>query len=176
MTTVVPQANTPAAVSRPINQLALEVVSKLEGLDVILERHGMSQEEMKRLLQEPSFRQQLREANCYWNSPAGMKDRVRFKTGMLIEDSIMDIYEMMNDTSTTAQARLDAFKMLARMANMEDPQKTEIASMRQTEDLADTGKKVVVNINLGSAEASINREISIGGNYDNAIEEPQDDY
>ena len=144
----------------PMSQLALELIAKLEPIQNVLIRHNLTEPELKKLLKEPAFKQQIKEAKQYWDSPSNLRERVQAKTGMLIEDSVMEMYTLIHDSDLNPAARLDAFKTLARMANMEDPQKKEVAQLRQTGEGASKDKRVMISINLGG-EDSVHCEVPV---------------
>ena len=148
-----------------LSQLALELVAKLDSTENILARHNLDAARLKQLLQEPAFKQQLKEAKQYWKSPEAIRERIQQKTGMLVEDSIMEMYTLVHDADLHPAARLDAFKILARMANLEDPQKKEIADTRIKEDKIDMKKQVQININLGGDD-DIHRSVTVGASVD----------
>jgi hypothetical protein len=77
----------------------------------------------------------------YVNSktPCSVKERIRLKSQVLVEDSILEIFSIIHNKDNAIPARLDAFKQLARVAEVDAPDRSN----------ADTGSRFTVSINLG---------------------------
>jgi len=134
----------------PINdhdsQLAAELAFEISPVEEIMKRHGLTKAELMLKLGNEPFRQMVREAKRIWRSDLSVKERIRLKSMVLVEDSILELYTMFHDKDMAATARLDAFKSLAKVATVDAPDK----------DGATVGEKVTINISIPGVEKPIN--------------------
>ena len=106
-------------------RLALELVSGLSNVKDVLARYGMTEEELRTLLATPGFQALLKETRGAWQSDLNAKERVKLKAALLVEDSLMSIFRVVGDKNASMTARLDAFKSLAKIASVDEPEKKE---------------------------------------------------
>lgn len=121
------------------SQLAVELASEISPIKEVLSRHGITPEQLRVKLTDTRFRQMLREARRVWNSDLSVKERIRVKSAVLVEDSLIRLYEIFNNGEVATPARLEAFKSMAKVAEVYEPAKTGPAM----------GERVAININLG---------------------------
>lgn len=121
------------------SRLAVELAVQISPLPEVLKRHGLSKDDLRTKLRDPSFRHMVKEAKRVWQSDLSVKERIRLKSQVLVEDSLLGVYEMFHDQSLAAPARLDAFKQMARVATVDQPDKEQ----------ANMGERISININLG---------------------------
>jgi len=127
------------------SRLAVELAVQISELPDILRRHSMTRDDLRTKLRDPGFRNMVKEAKRVWQSDLSVKERIRLKSQVLVEDSLLDIYEMMRDRNNTPPARLDAFKQLTRVATVDSPDAKA----------ANLGERVQININLGDKAVTI---------------------
>jgi len=120
------------------SQLAAELAFDISPLEEILSRHGLTKAELKAKLQNETFRGMVAQAKRVWKSDLSVKDRIRLKSMMLVEDSLLELYTIFNDAGVAASSRIDAFKSLAKVATVDAPDK----------DGAAPGERVQININI----------------------------
>ena len=117
-------------------KLAMEIVADIRERDEIVAAYGYTDETFKLKLQDTLFQQRLREAKVLWTADTNVKERIRTKAGMLVEDSLLDIYGIVSDQSVNPATRNQSFQNLARVAAVDQPDKTDTGS----------GFKVVINL------------------------------
>jgi hypothetical protein len=101
-------------------RLALEIVSGLSKASDVLARYGMTEAQFREKLQNPQFKQLLRDTKQVWQSDLNVKERIRLKAALLVEDSLLGIFRMMGDKDSGPLTRLNAFRELARIASVEE--------------------------------------------------------
>jgi predicted transcriptional regulator len=121
------------------NSEIVEIAVQLRPVPEILKQYDLSRKDLVRKLKDPMFRDMVRQAKSLWNSDLSVKERIRLKSQILVEDSILEIFSMVHNRDNAIPARLDAFKQLARVAEVDSPDRSN----------ADTGSRFTVSINLG---------------------------
>lgn len=151
--------------NRLYNQMALELVARLEPPEDVLTRYGVSGTEFAELCRSEMFRTMLREAQRFWHSAANSKGRIEAKARMCVEDSLHVLYSIAHDEDTTPPTRIDAVARLARIAGVDTP----------AQESAGTASGFRVNIYLGG-EQPISIDTGTGsGGQENAMQERSDE-
>ena len=127
------------AISDADSRLAVEIAVQIRPIPEILVQYGLSRGDLARKLKDPMFRDMVKSAKSLWNSDLSVKERIRLKSQILVEDSILEIFSILHNRDNAIPARLDAFKQLARVAEVEQPDRGK----------GDTGSRFTVSINLG---------------------------
>ncbi len=137
--------NTPTVATPPNNlstaALAAELATRLYPVADTLRRYSITKAQLQHLMQDPQFRHQITEYRREWESPLSARERVRMKSALAVEDGLVELYRLYHDVSAHPQARLDAFKQLVNLADMQPKQNA------QTE-----GSKFTLNITLAGQE------------------------
>lgn len=97
--------------------LASEIASDLIALPDILERHQITNAHLQVLTQQTEFNQMLEEFTRDWKSPMNVKERIRLKAALAIEDGLADMYHIFRNTDLAPAARLDAYKQLVTLSD-----------------------------------------------------------
>lgn len=127
------------ALSDSDSRLAVEIAVQLRPVPEILKQYNISRKDLVRKLKDPMFRDMVKQAKSLWHSDLSVKERIRLKSQVLVEDSILEIFSIIHNKDNAIPARLDAFKQLARVAEVDAPDRSN----------ADTGSRFTVSINLG---------------------------
>ena len=133
------------SISDSDSRLAVEIAVQLRPVPEILKQYDLSRKDLVRKLKDPMFRDMVRQAKSLWNSDLSVKERIRLKSQILVEDSILEIFSMVHNRDNAIPARLDAFKQLARVAEVDSPDRSN----------ADTGSRFTVSINLGETMSPV---------------------
>jgi hypothetical protein len=133
-----------APVQRSEARLAWELVAKIAPLPDILRRHNLTVEKLRVMLKEPMFRSMVVETKKIWESELNTKERIRIKAQLLVEDSMLDVYGIVQNDQMSPQVRVDAFEQLAKIGNVATPDKQDAVSER-----------TVITINIPGAQAPI---------------------
>lgn len=121
--------------------LAMELAVQLLDTPQILERFSLKPAQLKKFIKDDNFRRMVGQFRADWEAAENVTARVRLKAGAALEDSLAQLYIIAHDTDMQPQARIDAIKQLASLADAV-PRK----------DVSDTGSKFSVVINLPSGE------------------------
>lgn len=127
------------AISDSDSRLAVELAIKLRGVPEILQAYAISRKELATKIRDPMFRDMVRQARQLWSSDLSVKERIRLKSQVLVEDSLLEIFSIVHNKDNAIPARLDAFKQLARTAEVDQPERGK----------GETGSRFTVSINLG---------------------------
>jgi hypothetical protein len=122
-------------------RLAWELVAQIAPLQDILRRWGMNYDQLKAKLRDPLFRSMVQETKKIWKSELNTKERIRIKSQLLVEDSLLEMFHIINDRDKAPQARIDAFEKLAKIGDLTEKDKNP--SM---------GERVTISINLGAEQ------------------------
>ncbi len=137
--------NTPTVATPPDDlstaALAAELATRLYPVADTLKRFGLTADQLKHLMQDPQFRHQITEYRREWESPLSARERVRMKSALAVEDGLVELYRLYHDVTANPQARLDAFKQLVNLADMQPKQNAQAE-----------GSKFTLNITLAGQE------------------------
>lgn len=121
------------------SRLAVEIAVQIRPIAEILNTYHISRKEMVRKLKDPMFRDMVKQAKELWSSDLSVKERIRLKSQVLVEDSLLAVFSIVHAADNAIPAKLDAFKQLARVAEVDSPDRRS----------GDTGSRFTVSINLG---------------------------
>ncbi len=137
--------NTPTVATPPDDlstaALAAELATRLYPVADTLKRFGLTADQLKHLMQDPQFRHQITEYRREWESPLSARERVRMKSALAVEDGLVELYRLYRDVTANPQARLDAFKQLVNLADMQPKANAQAE-----------GSKFTLNITLAGQE------------------------
>lgn len=125
-------------VNQPDTRLAWELVAQISPVPDILRRWSMSFDDLKNKLRDPLFKSMVTETKKIWKSELNTKERIRIKSQLLVEDSLLDIYQIVSNNQLSPQARVDAFEKLAKIGDLTEKDKKD-----------SVGERVTITINLG---------------------------
>ena len=133
-----------------ISRLAREIARNLVPLNEICERYKLDEDEYQRILRHPMFKQRLEEELDVWNAstPKAIVERISSKAATMIEESLVEIYNLIHDRGQPMAPKIEALKWAARMAGVGDKDTTG-----QT-----LGERVRFNIYIGSEKVSFDKE------------------
>lgn len=130
------------------SRLAFELAIDMSEPADVLARYDISKEELKAKVSNPHFRKMVKEYKALWNSDLSVKERIRFKTMMLVEDSLIELHRIFHDPNLAVNARMDAFKSMAKVATVDAPDKEGQSA----------GERINISINIPGAEKPITFE------------------
>ena len=140
-------------------KLAAEIGAGLLTTQDILSRYDLTPDQLKQIVQDPQFRNMVREFKRNWNDSLSAKDRVRLKAMLAIEEALPTIFDIVMDPLVSPNSRLDGFEKLAKLAD----------AVPRKDNSGDTGPGFSININIPSPDNAI-RPITI-----DAIDDTTDD-
>jgi ribosomal protein L7/L12 len=150
-----PDENNPAE-TPPVNvellasRMAREVARDLIPIDQICERYKIDEDTYGRILRHPMFQQRLQEELDIWNAstPRAITERISAKAATMIEESIIEVYELIHDKNQPMAAKIEALKWASKLAGVGE---------REAKDLL-PGERVRFNIYIGDKQVSIEKD------------------
>lgn len=116
MTIPAPQLPRVGALSDKLSgELASALAQRLDTLEEILTRFRISEEDLHKLLDNPTFQDMMREANVLWSSAPSTPERIKIKAQLATEDLIPELYAAAANNQNAVGARIDAAKLLYEM-------------------------------------------------------------
>lgn len=102
------------------SRLAREVARDLVPIDTILERYKLSEDDYQRILRNPIFAQRLQEELDIWNASTGhaIAERIGAKAATMIEESLVEVYELIHDKNQPMPAKIEALKWASRISGI----------------------------------------------------------
>lgn len=98
--------------------LAADLAAEIYPQDVIFNNHGISPEAGEELLSQPWFAAMVAQAKRDWDALDNVKDRIRIKAQITLEEAIPTMYGLISDKNTPGAARVAAFKEMKEIAGM----------------------------------------------------------
>ena len=129
------------AASDTDSRMAIEIAIQIRPINEILVAYSTSRSELVAKLKNPMFRDMVKQAKRLWSSDLSIKERIRLKSQVLVEDSLLTIFGIVHNSDNAVPAKLDAFKQLARVAEVDTTDRVK----------GDTGTRFTVQINLGES-------------------------
>jgi hypothetical protein len=122
-------------------KLIMELVANISPANEILERYGLDKNKLLLKLQDPMFKAAWRETKAAWSSDMNVHERIRLKSAMLLEDSLVELARTVQNEHISPSVKRDAIETFARMADAWEPAK-------QKKD-GPVAQSVKISINLG---------------------------
>lgn len=135
------QPSVPVATQDDIEmiKLAREIAMDQRELDEILEMHGVSKEKFEKLKVSPRFVSVLTSELAAWGSATNTNERVKLKSGAMIEEFLPHLYARLVDPKENLMAKVKGAELAAKLAGMG-------LSEAKINDPTD---RVTITINLG---------------------------
>ncbi len=133
------------AISDKDSRLAIEIALQLRPINEVLQTYDISRTELAAKLRSSHFQSMVKQAKSVWGSDLSAKERIRLKAQVLVEDSILEVFKVIHNSENAIPAKLDAFKQLARVAEVDQPDKSK----------NEAGSRFTVSINLGEAAKNV---------------------
>jgi hypothetical protein len=133
------------ALSDTDSRLAVEVAVQIRPITEVLLAYSLTRSDLVLKLKDPMFRDMVKQAKSVWGSDLSIKERIRLKSQVLIEDSLLAIFSIIHNHENAIPAKLDAFKQLARVAEVDSPDRSS----------GSEGSRFTVSINLGDSIAPV---------------------
>ena len=98
--------------------LAADLAAELYDQETVFRNHGLSMEVGQALLGQPWFKAMVEQAKRDWDALDNVRDRIRAKAQIALEESIPTVYGIIADKNTPGAARVAAFKEMKEIAGM----------------------------------------------------------
>lgn len=126
------------AITESDQRLIWELVANITPVPDVLKRHGLTVPEFAAKKKDTLWVSAYKEAKAFWESNANVRERIRQKAGMLLEDSLMDILLIVKDPAMGAVHKLEATKQLGVLSGA--------ATMKPATNGEGSGFKLVINV------------------------------
>lgn len=129
---------TPVTTANIRNELALQMAAGLTPIPDLLKNFNLDQQQLAAIAKDPQFRAMYTEAKTMWHSTLNVRERAQIKAAMMVEDSLLTIYQMLHDPDIAPPSKIAAFDKLV-----------ELADLKPKKDVGPAaGDKFTININL----------------------------
>lgn len=102
-------------------RLVWELVANISPPAQILARHGLTGAEFKAKMKDKMFVAAYKEAKQAWEADLNVQQRIKLKAGLLLEDSLQDLFIMIKDPQQSASNKLEATKQLGQLSQTINP-------------------------------------------------------
>lgn len=126
------------------SRLIWEIVANISPLPDILHRHGLTAQDLKAKLKSAPFIAAYKEVKAAWHSDLNVQQRIKLKSGLLLEDSLQDLMLIIKDPMMSAANKMEATKQLGQLSQTTNPKP----------GAGDGGSKFTVKINIGGGDAA----------------------
>ena len=136
-----------------ISQLAREIAREIMPTDAVLKRFRLDTQTAERVFDLPFFQRRLEEELAIWNgSDSGsIRTRIAAKAASVIEESLVEVFDLIHDKSQPLSGKVEALKFAARLANMEQG---------ATLPGGDPDAHVVINISFGKETVRFEKDLT----------------
>jgi len=102
------------------SRVAREVARDLSPVDMIRVKFGLSEEDYSRIINSAIFKSRLEEELAIWNASdvLSIAERIKAKTGTMIEESLPEVYELIHDKNQPMVGKIRALEWAARMSGI----------------------------------------------------------
>lgn len=121
--------------------LVRDIAHNMYDIPVILEKHGLSQEQYDRLKDNEFFKKAVEATTLEWNAPQNTKRRLALEAAIAIEDSLPDVVARLSKNNEPLPGIVALLKLLSEIAGVSG---TAAASQPQA-----VGAKFNITFNLG---------------------------
>jgi hypothetical protein len=131
-------------------RLVWELVAKISPAKQILARHGLTAADLQAKMRDKMFVAAFKEAKKAWEADLNVQQRIKLKAGLLLEDSLQDLFVMIKDPQQSATNKLEATKQLGQLSQTINPR----------QNAGGEGSSFKLTINLGERSA---KSVTIDG-------------
>ena len=133
-------------------RLIWDLVSQIRKPEDVLASYGVTTAQFAAKAKNPLWAAAYREATRVWKSDMNIQSRVRLKAAFLLEDSLVPLFRIIQNTDMPVNARLEAIDQL-----------TKISTVANVPKESGTGEKHNITINIGGDRPPI-KVVSEQGN------------
>lgn len=137
--------NSSGALNDSDARLVWELVANIFPPADILKRHGLTGADLKAKMKDAMFVAAYKEAKTLWASDLNVQQRIKLKAGLLLEDSLQDLFVMIKDPQQSASNKLEATKQLGQLSQTINP--------KQQSGPEGSGFKLTINLGENAAKS-----------------------
>jgi hypothetical protein len=147
MNEIQPAITTAPTIDQIAPALARDLAQDLYSPEQIIAQHNLDRETVVALLGSDTFKAMIVAAKQEWATPGNAKSRAQIKAQLAVEESIIDMYQIVQDAKEPATSRVAAFAQLKAVGKFEATPTEQMGS-------GGPGFSVVINLGPKSLEVS----------------------
>lgn len=120
-------------------RLIFDLVSNMQEQSKVIERYGITAEDLAAKVRNPAWAQAYAETKKVWNSDMNTAQRIRLKAAFLLEDSLPNLFAIIRDAKASVPNKLAAIEQLTRISTVNNVPK----------DSSGGGERHSITINIG---------------------------
>jgi len=127
-------------------RLIWELVAKISPAADVLKRYGLTPQDLAAKKRDKMFVSAYKEAAALWHSDMNVQQRIKYKSGLLLEDSLPDLMMIIKDPNMAASLKMEATKQLGQLSQTINPKSAgpnEGSGFKLTINLGDNSTKTV---------------------------------
>lgn len=106
-------------------RLIWDLVSKIQKPEDVLRTYGISAAEFAAKAKNPIWAGAYREAERIWKSDMNIQTRVRMKAAFMLEDSLLPLFRIIQNTDMPVNARLAAIEQMTKISTVSNVPKEQ---------------------------------------------------
>lgn len=136
-----------------ISQIAREVARDIIPLDAVLKKFKLDTQTYDKIFDLPYFQRRLEEELAVWNGSdsSSIRTRIAAKAASVIEESLLEVFDLVHDKSQPLSGKVEALKFAARLASMGDG---------AVDAGGPDGDKVIINIAFSGNQVTFEKQRS----------------
>lgn len=134
-----------------VSRIAREIARNLVPIETICERYRLSDDDYQRILRSPIFQSRLQEELEIWSAstPKAIVDRIQAKAATMIEESLVEVYDLIHDKAQPMAAKISALAWATKMAGV-----GEVRDLGPPGVSSGTGSGINFNIFIGDKKVT----------------------
>ena len=132
-----------------ISQIAREVARDIIPIDAVLRKFKLDTQTYDKIFDLPYFQRRLEEELAVWNGSDShtIRARIAAKAASVIEESLLEVFDLIHDKSQPLSGKVEALKFAARLASMGEG----------AVDPSAVDGKVIINIAFGGDKVTFEK-------------------
>jgi len=133
-----------------ISKLAREIARNMRPLPDILSSFRLNAESFDRITEMGFFQQRLAEETLLWTASDAntIANRIKTKSATIVEDCLLEVYNLIHDKNQPMQAKVEALKWAARIAGLGE----------NAQQSGDGSGQIKITINIGNKQLDFEKE------------------
>lgn len=108
-------------------RLIMDLVANLRSKSAILQSYGITVQDLTTKAASPIWAQAYRETVRVWQSDMNTKTRIQMKAAFLLEDSLVPLFAIVQNTQMSVSARLEAIEQLTKISTVATVPRSDVA-------------------------------------------------
>jgi hypothetical protein len=144
----------PVPTEQKMRYIARELAMDMDEPRQIIDKIGMDVAEWDAIIQNPRFKDMLREEKERWGSALNSKERIEIKTLYIIEDALEQMQSYLLSPTFGDTAKVQLYQALQK----------QVGIGSKDGPVAGTGERISITINMGDEEVKATHDVTPQGN------------